>query len=153
MREATMSRVAAGAYITGLRRARKWTRARVLAELERYATDGDSLTSESQLSRIEKGEQETRGTLLVALIRVLQGNLDHLADLLLDEKATQSDGEAIARQWADAQAQRIKIISTDEKQQSAYVYRRMAELLEAGHSPSAALRLVESELTGTTEDE
>lgn len=141
-----MGRMAAGAYIKELREAKKWSRARVVQELRTYALAGDTDTSESQLLRIERGEQETRGTLLVALVRALKGSLDHLADLLLDSDATVADGERVAQLWLEEQSSKMQVMPEDSRHQATYVYRRIADLLEEGRAPQDALRIVESEI-------
>lgn len=81
--------VAAGAYIRTLRERRDLTRD-VVAER--------AGTSVSQLVRIEAGEQETRGSLLLAIVAAVQGNAQHVADLLLSESATAGDGRELAEQ-------------------------------------------------------
>ena len=82
--------IATGSYIRTLREAHKLTRAEVAKQTG---------TSEIQLVRIEKGEQETRGSLLMALIRSVKGNLEHVARLILDDQATVEDGQRLALQW------------------------------------------------------
>jgi transcriptional regulator with XRE-family HTH domain len=83
-----MSTVAVGSYIRTLREGRKLTRETVA---ERVGT------SISQLVRIESGEQETRGTLLFAVLSAVQGDPRDIADLLLLEGATANDGVRFAQ--------------------------------------------------------
>jgi transcriptional regulator with XRE-family HTH domain len=85
-----MSAAAIGAYFRTLRKLRDMS-IQQIAEL--------TGTSVSQVSRIETGEQETRGSLLFAFARAVKANLDDMARLLLDTQATTEDGEALAREW------------------------------------------------------
>jgi transcriptional regulator with XRE-family HTH domain len=85
-----MSTVAAGAYIRTLREARHLSRAKLAALAH---------THESQIERIERGEQDTRGSLLIAIVQAVRGNLDQIGRLLLDEAATADDGRRLAQEW------------------------------------------------------
>lgn len=85
-----MGTVAAGAYIRTLREARHLSRAKLAAIAG---------THESQIERIEKGEQDTRGSLLVAIVQAVRGNLDQIGELLLSEAATLDDGRQLAQAW------------------------------------------------------
>lgn len=85
-----MSMIAAGAYLRTLREQLGLPREKVAALA---GTNG------SQLVRIESGEQETRGSLLAALIRAVKGNADQVMDLILDESATAEDGQRLALSW------------------------------------------------------
>ena len=80
--------VAAGAYLRTLREMHGMTREDVA---------GEARTSISQLVRIEAGEQETRGSLLLRLVAAVRGDAQHLADLLLCPNATAVEGEHKAR--------------------------------------------------------
>jgi len=82
--------VAAGAYLRTLREARGLTRDEVAYQI---GTNG------VQVMRIEKGEVDTRGSLLMALARRVQANVDQLSRLLLDDKATAEDGQQLATRW------------------------------------------------------
>ena len=78
---------AAGAYIRTLRERRSLTRD-VVADR--------AGTSVSQLVRIESGEQETRGSLLLRIVAAVQGDARHVAELLLSETATVEHGRELA---------------------------------------------------------
>jgi transcriptional regulator with XRE-family HTH domain len=78
---------AAGAYIRTLREKRNLTR-EVIADR--------AGTSVSQLVRIESGEQETRGSLLLRIVAAVDGDARHIAELLLSETATSDDGRDLA---------------------------------------------------------
>lgn len=96
-----MSLVAVGAYLRKLREERGLSRADVIRRVD---------TNEGQIVRIEAGEVDTRASLFVALTRVLNCNLQHIQDLMLDESATAEDGRALAESWiADGQSQNITI--------------------------------------------
>lgn len=82
--------IAAGAYLRTLREGRGLTRDEVAYEIG---------TSGVQVMRIEKGEVDTRGSLLMALAKRVHANVDHISRLLLDEQATAEDGQQLAAQW------------------------------------------------------
>jgi transcriptional regulator with XRE-family HTH domain len=85
-----MSLTAVGAYLRTLREARHLSRAKLAALAG---------THESQIERIEKGDQDTRGSLLVAIVQSVGGNLSQIGRLLLMEAATAEDGRQIAQGW------------------------------------------------------
>lgn len=110
---------AAGMYLRTLREARHLSRATVAAQIG---------THESQLVRIEAGDQDTRGSLLLAFVNAVQGRADDVQRLMLDKNATAADG----RQAADAiltQKERdwlAALANTDERR--AALLRRVWEL-------------------------
>jgi transcriptional regulator with XRE-family HTH domain len=79
--------IAVGAYIRTLREARKMSRAELAAKTQ---------TSGSQLVRIENGEQDTRSTLLAAIVNHLGGDFYDVGQLLLHEDATAEEGRQLA---------------------------------------------------------
>ena len=81
---------AVGAYLRTLREAQHLSRAAVAAQIE---------THESQLVRIEAGDQDSRGSLLLALVAAVQGRVADVQRLILDKSATESDGRAAAEAW------------------------------------------------------
>ena len=93
-----MSHVALGAYLQRLRAARGWTRAEAIAALQAHS---DETTSESQILRIERGEQNVRAALLVALLRVLGANSGQAIALLADQHADANEGRRAANAWLD----------------------------------------------------
>jgi transcriptional regulator with XRE-family HTH domain len=119
--------VAAGAYIRTLREKRKFTR-------EAVAKLAD--TSVSQLVRIEAGEQDTRSSLLIRIVTVLQGKVEHIAELLAADSATADDGRALAERA-------VQVI--DEAGARPY--------LKTPEDVADLLRLFEDELATLQEDE
>jgi transcriptional regulator with XRE-family HTH domain len=85
-----MTLQAAGAYIQRLREE---------ARITRHALAKRVNTSDSQVIRIEQGEQETRFSLLALIIRAVDANADDIIDLLLLPDNTSSDGILRADQW------------------------------------------------------
>jgi transcriptional regulator with XRE-family HTH domain len=114
-----MGMEAAGMYLRTLREARHMSRAAVAAQIG---------THESQLVRIEAGDQDTRGSLLLAFVNAVQGRADDIQRLMLDKSATAADGRQAAntiltqkeRDWLTALA------NTDERR--ATLLRRVWEL-------------------------
>lgn len=110
---------AVGAYLRTLREARKLSRAAVAAQIG---------THESQLVRIEAGDQDTRGSLLLAFINVVRGRAEDVQRLILNQNATVEDG----RRMADAaltqseQDRLLSLVTTDEKRVA--LLRRVMEL-------------------------
>jgi transcriptional regulator with XRE-family HTH domain len=92
-----MSAAAVGAYFRTLRKSHNLSIQQVAERIE---------TSVSQVSRIETGEQEIRGSLLFAFARVVKANLDDIASLLLDRDATMEDGERLAREWLGVEGEK-----------------------------------------------
>lgn len=100
-----MSTIAAGAYLWELRKAQKLSREDVAKAFE---------TSDSQIERIERGQGETRASMLLAFARLVQGNVEHLATLLLDDQATEEDGRKLALEWlTQAEIRQLEIVATD----------------------------------------
>lgn len=92
---------AVGAYLGTLREGRKISRQALAASVG---------TSVSQLFRIEEEGQETRGSLLIAIVAALRGKLDDVMTLMLDKNATAEDGARAAHKALsepDEPAQRI----------------------------------------------
>jgi transcriptional regulator with XRE-family HTH domain len=85
-----MSLVAVGAYLQTLRDLHRIPRAEVAQGAN---------TSESQILRIERGDQETRSSVLFSFNRIVEGDFDQLSQLLLQEDATLEDGVAAAKRW------------------------------------------------------
>jgi transcriptional regulator with XRE-family HTH domain len=88
-----MTLKATGAYLTTLRKH---------ARLSRLAFSKQINTSDSNLMRIEQGNQEAGGTLLATIIRKLDANPVDVIDLLLLEDATEQDGISKAENWIEA---------------------------------------------------
>lgn len=85
-----MGKQAVGAYLRVLREARQMSREILARKLK---------TNGSQIERIEAGGIDTRGSLLLRLVDVLKGNVEHLKQLFLDEQATADDGRRLAEEW------------------------------------------------------
>ena len=81
---------AAGAYIARLR---------IEAKMSRFALARMVNTSDSNMMRIEQGEQEPRGALLGMIVRKLNANADDLFDLLLSPDTEEQEGTARAEEW------------------------------------------------------
>ncbi len=112
--------LAVGAYLQTLRKAHGFSRAEVAHQVG---------THESQIVRIESGEQDSRGSLLFALIRALKGSPEDVDFLILDKRATKENAESLAKQRLSVQAQEdalIEAADTDEKR--AELLRRIAEM-------------------------
>jgi transcriptional regulator with XRE-family HTH domain len=82
---------AAGSYLRVLREARG---------ISRDAIAEAAATSVSQILRIERGQQETRSSVLLMFVQMVGGSTEELAALLLDAKADADIGEQRARAWA-----------------------------------------------------
>ncbi|MBM7843806.1 MULTISPECIES: helix-turn-helix domain-containing protein [Herpetosiphon] len=82
--------IATGAYLWTLREA---------IGLSRDDVAHEAGTNNVQIMRIEKGEIDTRGSLLLSVVRAVKGNAEHIAQLLLDASATEEDGRNLAISW------------------------------------------------------
>jgi transcriptional regulator with XRE-family HTH domain len=94
----TMGKEAVGAYLMTLRKARGLSQSevvRLLADMDPEVTT----TSESQISRIEHGSQDTRAVLALGYVRVVGGSTEHFEQLLFDQDATADDGIKLAKMW------------------------------------------------------
>ena len=83
---------AAGAYIARLR---------TEAKLSRFALARMVNTSDSNMMRIEQGDQEPRGALLGLIVRKLNANADDLFDLFLNSDIDEQEGIERAESWID----------------------------------------------------
>lgn len=112
---------AVGIYLRTLREAHQLSRAAVAAQIG---------THESQLVRIEAGEQDSRGSLLLAFVAAVKGRAEDIQKLLLDKDVTVEDGRRLAS-GVLAHDERDSILSladTDEKR--FRLLRRIAQLTE-----------------------
>ena len=87
----TKGNVALGAYLRRLRELRGLSRARVVQTIGITA-------SENQIMRIENGEIDTRSTMLLHLLQVLQGSIEHASVLVLNPH-TADEGRRLAEEW------------------------------------------------------
>lgn len=87
-----MTLQAAGAYLQRLREE---------AKISRHALAKMVKTSDSQIIRIEQGEQETRFSLLALIIRAVNAKADDVIDLLLSLDNTVIDGRQRAEHWIE----------------------------------------------------
>ena len=126
-----MSLIAAGAYIRTLREARHLSRAKLAALAG---------THESQIERIEKGDQDTRGSLLVAMVQAVGGNLSQIGRLLLNEAATADNGRQIAQAWLVHEEQREQLGVT-VRLPDTQVAAMLAQVERLRAHPEALLRL------------
>lgn len=79
---------AAGAYVWALRETARIGRGALAKQLN---------TDDSQIERIEKGQIDTRASLLFAFIRAVRGNSAHVMTLILDESADEDSGRRLAK--------------------------------------------------------
>jgi len=98
-----MAKEAAGAYLRFLRESRKLGRPSVANRI---------WTSENQVKRIEDGEIDSRGSLLLAFCHAVQGNPGDLQYLMSNPKLTREEGKALATEWLQAQT---KPLTDDER--------------------------------------
>lgn len=92
---------AAGAYIQRLREE---------AKISRHALSKRVKTSDSQIIRIEQG-QETRASLLFMIMKEVSANPEDMMSLLLSASSTVEDGVIYAERWIET---RRKITDTDK---------------------------------------
>jgi transcriptional regulator with XRE-family HTH domain len=92
-----MSLVATGSYLKRLREE---------AKLSRLALSKQVGTSDSQIIRIEQG-QETRGSLIALIVKTLNASPDDIIDLLVSTDYTQEDGLKRAELWIEKRKPRI----------------------------------------------
>jgi transcriptional regulator with XRE-family HTH domain len=89
---------AVGTYLRTLREAQELSRAEIARALE---------TNEVQVARIEKGEIDTRGSLLLQFLKVVRGDAEQLTSLMTDPLATESTGRTMAemylRDWLEVE--------------------------------------------------
>src|SRR5579859_577154 len=81
---------AVGAYLRVLREARDIGRVALAQELGSGA---------SQIEQLEKGVHTPRGPFLFAVVHAVHGNLEHVAQLMLDPDATVETGQQLALAW------------------------------------------------------
>lgn len=81
---------AAGAYIARLRKD---------AKLSRFALARKVGTSDSNMMRIEQGDQEPKGALLGLIVRELNANVDELFDFFINEETEEQEGIRKAEEW------------------------------------------------------
>jgi hypothetical protein len=61
------------------------------------------LTSENQIKRIENGEVDSRGSLLLSFCHAVNGNAADLEQLMRNAQTTPADGRQLAQEWLDVQ--------------------------------------------------
>jgi transcriptional regulator with XRE-family HTH domain len=86
-----MSLIATGSYLKRLREE---------AKLSRLALSKQVGTSDSQIIRIEQG-QETRGSLIAMIVKTLNASPEDIIDLLISTNYTQDDGLQRAELWIE----------------------------------------------------
>jgi transcriptional regulator with XRE-family HTH domain len=84
-----MSMQAVGTYLRTLREAKNLSRGDLAKQVD---------SNEMQILRIEKGEGDTRGSMLMKLVRLVGGNAEHIADLWSSNSATSDDGKQLAQE-------------------------------------------------------
>ncbi len=83
---------AAGTYIRALREARHIGRGTLASTLG---------IDHTQIERIEKGQTDTRGSLLLRILHTLQGDPNQLMELIVDPNATHEDAQRMAKEWME----------------------------------------------------
>lgn len=96
----TMGVKAAGAYLWELRDA-------IRPKMSRDAAAAKLDTVRSQIENMEYGNNETLAPRYMAFVRLVGGDWDEVADLLLSETATVEDGKAKARERIKQRAKAI----------------------------------------------
>lgn len=82
-----MSMKAVGAYLHTLREHHDLTLTEIAKKLK---------TSSSLIFRVEQGQGETRGSILLGFTRLVEGSPDDIANLLLNPNASVEDGQTFA---------------------------------------------------------
>lgn len=72
-------------------------------------------TDDSQIERIEKGQIDTRSSLLFAVICAVHGSPDHVMKLILSDTADEADGRACAEAHLQSQAAHSKGLDERER--------------------------------------
>lgn len=85
-----MGAEAAGAYLWALRKSKRMSRDAAASKLN---------TSRSQIERMEYGNGDTLAPMYMAFIRLVEGDMEHVADLLLGDETTAEDGERKALEF------------------------------------------------------
>ncbi len=85
-----MTMLAIGIYLRTLREARSLSRLEVAEKIQ---------TSEQQIFRIEAGEIDTRGSLLLLFVDAVRGNADDLRRIVVNKLSTAEAGRELARSW------------------------------------------------------
>lgn len=119
--------IAVGAYLRRLRTHRQMTPT---------VTAAQAGTDPSMLNRIEKGNVDTRGSLLLALTRIVGGNIHDIQQLMHDRYATASTGEHRANKW-------IEVFDTppspDERQHFSHLIASLTPPSQSAPDPIAAI--------------
>lgn len=109
---------AAGAYLRALREGRGIGRGALAKELG---------IDHSQIERIEKGQTDTRGSLLLAIVVKLEGDADQVATLITSKDASIEDAQQMAQTWISHQSHIQEELYTEiseiseQLQRSAYL--------------------------------
>jgi transcriptional regulator with XRE-family HTH domain len=94
-----MSMIAAGAYLWELRDAKKLSREELADAIG---------TNDVQVMRIEKGEIDTRGSLLLRFIHKVNGDFEEVVRLMDDPTASEEEGRRRALEWANRKVEERK---------------------------------------------
>lgn len=92
--------IAAGAYLWELRDAKRLSREELAAEIG---------TNDVQIMRIEKGEIDTRGSLLLRFIHKVNGDFEEVVRLMDDPTATEEEGRRRALAWLNRKMEEKKM--------------------------------------------
>lgn len=123
-----MSKQAAGAYLKCLRERRKIRQEDVADYLQ--ATIGTETTIK-QIYRWEKGQTTPTADALAAFTAFVDGNPSHVQELLLDPRATETDGVELARKHYQQQAfsNVAQTISPEQITEVSNLLARLSELM------------------------
>jgi transcriptional regulator with XRE-family HTH domain len=103
---------AVGAYLRRLREGKGMTTTQVGAALD---------TVEAQIRKIENGAVDTRGSMLINLCLLLEGDLGDIAQLMISEQATPERAIRLAENWiASREYQRQQGLRAVAEEQEEY---------------------------------
>lgn len=107
--------LAVGTYLRTLREAQDMSRARLAAQVG---------THESQIVRIEAGDQDSRGSLLLRIVAAVHGSADDVQRLAMDDTATADTGRELAeRVLSHEQTASIWALADTDPKRAALVRR------------------------------
>lgn len=114
---------ATGAYLRTLREGRKLSRTEVAARIG---------TNEAQIVRIEAGEIDTRGSLLIGFLETVSGSYEHLQWLIRSPGARAAQGSRFAESWLnnDQSARLRELIETSSDDELGDIFTQIREEVE-----------------------
>ena len=117
-----MGAKAAGAYLWKLRESKR-------PKMSRDAAAKELDTGRSQIERMEYGIGDTLAPVYMAFVRLVEGDWNEVADLLLSETATVDDGKAKAQERIKHRAEAVadRVPDTEKPDMLAFVRRLRAD--------------------------